>query len=51
MNSPSVSGAQTYQELCMAAKNEEKRLADTGADLWGGPPDPGGPQPVMMKDA
>ena len=28
MCSPAVSGAQTYGELCMAAKNEEKRLAE-----------------------
>ena len=27
MRSPSVSGAQTYKELCLASKNEEKRLA------------------------
>ena len=27
MRSPTVSGAQTYLELCLAAKNEEKRLA------------------------
>ena len=27
MQSPAVSGAQTYQELCLAARNEEKRLA------------------------
>ena len=27
MQSPAVSGAQTYQELCTAAKGEEKRLA------------------------
>ena len=26
MQSPSVSGALSYQELCMAAKNEEKEL-------------------------
>ena len=28
MRSPSVSGALSYQELCMAAKNEEKRQAE-----------------------
>ena len=28
MKSSAVSGAQTYQELCIAAKNEEKRLAE-----------------------
>ncbi len=28
MRSPSVSGALTYKELCMAAKNEEKRQAE-----------------------
>ena len=27
MRAPSVSGAQGYKELCLAAKNEEKRLA------------------------
>jgi len=27
MESPSVSGAQNYQELCAAAKKEERRLA------------------------
>ena len=28
MRAPAVSGAQTYQELCLAARNEEKRLAE-----------------------
>ena len=28
MRGPAVSGARSYQELCIAAKNEEKRLAD-----------------------
>ena len=28
MRSPSVSGAQTYKELCMSAKNEERRQAE-----------------------
>ena len=28
MRGPAVSGAQIYQELCLAAKNEEKRLAE-----------------------
>ena len=28
MRAPSVSGAQGYKELCLAAKNEEKRLAE-----------------------
>lgn len=28
MRSPSVSGAQSYNALCLAAKNEEKRLAE-----------------------
>ena len=28
MRGPAVSGATKYQELCIAAKNEEKRLAD-----------------------
>ena len=28
MKAPSVSGAQTYKQLCLAAKNEEKRLAE-----------------------
>ena len=28
MRSPSVSGAQTYHTLCLAAKNEERRLAE-----------------------
>lgn len=28
MRGPAVSGAQTYKELCLAAKNEEKRLAE-----------------------
>ena len=28
MKAPAVSGAQTYPELCMAAKNEEKRQAE-----------------------
>ena len=28
MRGPAVSGAGTYQELCIAARNEEKRLAD-----------------------
>ena len=28
VRSPSVSGCQTYKELCVAAKQEEKRLAD-----------------------
>ena len=28
MKAPAVSGAQTYKELCMAAKNEEKRLEE-----------------------
>ena len=28
MKSPAVSGAQTYSELCLAAKNEEKRQAE-----------------------
>lgn len=28
MREPAVSGAQTYKELCLAAKNEEKRLAE-----------------------
>ena len=28
MQAPAVSGAQTYQELCFAARNEEKRLAE-----------------------
>ena len=27
VKSPSVSGSQSYKELCMAAKNEEKRIA------------------------
>ena len=27
VKSPSVSGCQSYKELCMAAKNEEKRIA------------------------
>ena len=30
MKSPAVSGAQGYQELCLAAKNEERRLAELG---------------------
>ena len=28
MHAPAVSGAQTYQELCLASRNEEKRLAE-----------------------
>ena len=28
MRGPAVSGAQTYKELCVAAKNEERRLAE-----------------------
>ena len=28
MNSPAVSGASTYHELCLASKNEEKRLTE-----------------------
>ena len=28
MRAPAVSGAQTYQELCLASRNEEKRLAE-----------------------
>ena len=28
MQAPAVSGARNYQELCIAAKNEERRLAD-----------------------
>ena len=28
MRAPAVSGAQTYKELCLAARNEEKRLVD-----------------------
>ena len=28
MRAPSVSGAQTYKELCLAARNEGKRLAE-----------------------
>ena len=28
MRSPAVSGAQNYKELCLAAKNEEKRLSE-----------------------
>ena len=28
MQAPAVSGAQTYQELCLAARNEEKQLAE-----------------------
>ena len=28
MQAPAVSGAQMYQELCLAARNEEKRLAE-----------------------
>ena len=28
MRAPGVSGAQTYQELCLASRNEEKRLAE-----------------------
>ena len=28
IRSPSVSGALTYKELCMAAKHEEKRLVE-----------------------
>lgn len=28
MRGPAVSGATKYQELCIATKNEEKRLAD-----------------------
>ena len=28
MRAPAVSGAQSYQELCLAARNEEKRLAE-----------------------
>ena len=28
MRSPAVSGAQTYKELCLASKNEEKRLVE-----------------------
>jgi len=28
MESPSVSGAQNYKELCLAAKREERRLAE-----------------------
>ena len=28
MKSPAVSGAQSYKELCLAAKNEEKRQAE-----------------------
>ena len=28
MKSPSVSGALSYKELCMAAKHEEKRLVE-----------------------
>ena len=28
MRGPAVSGARNYQELCVAARNEEKRLAD-----------------------
>ena len=28
MRAPAVSGAQTYKELCLAARNEEKRLAE-----------------------
>ena len=27
MESPAVSGAQNYKELCLAAKREERRLA------------------------
>lgn len=28
MRAPSVSGSQIYKELCLAARNEEKRLAE-----------------------
>lgn len=28
MRAPAVSGAQTYKELCLSARNEEKRLAE-----------------------
>ena len=28
MRAPAVSGAQNYKELCIAARNEEKRLAE-----------------------
>ena len=28
MESPSISGAQCYKELCTAAKREERRLAE-----------------------
>ena len=28
MRAPAVSGAQMYKELCLAAKNEERRLAE-----------------------
>jgi len=28
MRAPAVSGAQNYQELCLCAKNEEKRQQD-----------------------
>lgn len=30
MRAPAVSGAQTYRELCLAARNEEQRLAKLG---------------------
>ena len=30
IESPSVSGCQSYKELCMVAKHEEKRVAE----LW-----------------
>ena len=29
MKAPAVSGAQGYKQLCLAARNEEKRLAET----------------------
>ena len=34
MEAPTVSGSHGYQELCLAARNEEKRLAELAKRRW-----------------
>ena len=48
--SPSVSGCHTYKELCVAAKQEEKRLADLrGRQLYQQNPKGNTPKPPESK--
>ena len=50
MKAPSVSGAQTYKQLCLVAKNEEKRLAELRKGQHYGTPQATTPNPAQGSD-